>query len=506
MSRHCAMEMGKDILAIAPDGVPCAFQLKDVGGKQLTLGKWRNDLEQQIVSLVHNQIVHPSIPTRIPHRSYIVINGELSEEVANSIDQFNRGLRGRPKLVTFVRGQLLHRFKTLGSDFWPTEISIEFKLLLELILTDGRENLPKSKLAELLEAALRLEAKVAEESPALEARRLTGMAILCSYAISSFQKRDNHVAEFEAWTMLFAYTLSFAEKFRILEKSWRPVAQLASTSMFNALGRLCDEARNRRKLFEGDVFADRPVFRVRITHLAGLLGLYGLWRRMLGSEMDANDEFIRKFSFERTNQMFLWGEACVPQFLAAYFYRRSVDASISTELMLATLIRGICTRNDPRGKKGLPSPYYDAEQVLLDLLGDEENRMKDNFAGSSYSLEAFFHLIVRCNLKQTAKLLWPDVSRISYSEFRPGRPWRFFQWRSKMGLTTQRLHRSREEWPILVAEAADDRGKDLPPIIRPFPMECLAFLLVYPHRLTASAVRWLDSQIWTLERQSGTKL
>lgn len=27
-SRHCLLEYGKDILAIAPDGVGCAFQLK----------------------------------------------------------------------------------------------------------------------------------------------------------------------------------------------------------------------------------------------------------------------------------------------------------------------------------------------------------------------------------------------------------------------------------------------------------------------------------------------
>ena len=122
VSRHCAMEMAKDILAVTPDGRPCAYQLKNVGGKQLTLAKWRSDLEPQIVPLVYNQIVHPSITSNKHHRSFIVINGELSEEVSASIDQFNRGLRGRPKLRTLVKGDLLDRFTRLGSNFWPSDI------------------------------------------------------------------------------------------------------------------------------------------------------------------------------------------------------------------------------------------------------------------------------------------------------------------------------------------------------------------------------------------------
>jgi hypothetical protein len=162
------MEMGKDILAIDPKSIPCAFQLKSLYGKRLTLSKWRNDLEKQLVALVHNQIVHPSIPTSHPHRSFIVLNGVLEEEVSNSIDQFNRGLKGRPKLETIVRGALLDRFKKLGTHFWPSELSTEFKLFLELFLTNGRENLPKAKFATLIESVLQLEAKRAKATTTVQ--------------------------------------------------------------------------------------------------------------------------------------------------------------------------------------------------------------------------------------------------------------------------------------------------------------------------------------------------
>lgn len=496
MSRHCAMEMGKDILAIDPRGTPCAFQLKDVAGKQMTLSKWRDGLEKQIVALVHNQIVHPSIPSNKRHRPFIVLNGELSEEVARSIDDFNRGLKRRPKLTAIVRGQLLDRFKKLGTEFWPSEISAEFKLFLELLLTNGRENLPKAKFAALMESALQLEAKRAKATNAGHTRRLAATAILSSYALAPFQKCDNHMAEFEAWTMLFAYVLGYAEKNKLPSKVWHSFAGLVSESMFNALGRLCDETSKRKLLIEGDALTDRHVQRVRVTTLVGLFALYAMWRRNRGIEPDETEQFLERFNRERSNQLWLWGEAAAPHFLAAYFYRRTIDASIATEGMIGALVRGICSRNHPRSEKGLPFPYYEAEQVMMSLLGSEENQIKERFVGASFSLQAFWHLLVRCNLKQTAKLFWPDVSQVAFAKFEPDAPWRYFQWRSRKGLTTQLLHNPTQRWSALVAEAADVSGRELPRSLRKFPLESLALLLVYPHRLTASATRWLDDVLW----------
>jgi hypothetical protein len=84
------------------------------------------------------------------------------------------------------------------------------------------------------------------------------------------------MAEFEAWTMLFAYVLGFVEKNKLPSKVWHQVAALLSESMFNALGRLCDETSKRKRLIEGDALADRHVQRVRITALLGLFALYAI--------------------------------------------------------------------------------------------------------------------------------------------------------------------------------------------------------------------------------------
>ncbi|MCA9233190.1 MAG: hypothetical protein KDA57_21265, partial [Planctomycetales bacterium] len=127
VSRHCAMELGKDVLAIAPDGVPCAYQLKGLDGGRMTLAKWRADLSSQIHPLVHGRLVHPSLENKQHHRSYIVMNGDLDEEVQREIDDFNRSNAdaGQPerRVETILKGQLFQAFKDLQSDFWATNLN-----------------------------------------------------------------------------------------------------------------------------------------------------------------------------------------------------------------------------------------------------------------------------------------------------------------------------------------------------------------------------------------------
>ncbi len=46
-TRHASIEFGKDIVSIAPDGVPCAYQLKGNPGGRLT-GSQLRDIASQL--------------------------------------------------------------------------------------------------------------------------------------------------------------------------------------------------------------------------------------------------------------------------------------------------------------------------------------------------------------------------------------------------------------------------------------------------------------------------
>src|SRR3984885_9369972 len=68
-TRHAHIEFGKDVIAVAPDGIPCAYQLKGNPGGRLTLAQFR-DIQPQLGELVSQAIVYPGAPN-VRHRSYL---------------------------------------------------------------------------------------------------------------------------------------------------------------------------------------------------------------------------------------------------------------------------------------------------------------------------------------------------------------------------------------------------------------------------------------------------
>jgi hypothetical protein len=368
------MEMGKDVLAIAPDGIPCAFQLKAVpeGGK-LSLADYRRELGQQIHPLTSERIVHPSIPQDKYHRSIIVINGELDEEVSRAIDDFNKtnDQRGYPerKVEVFLKGHLFRAFQDLQADFWATNLN-DLRTYLELLTEAGDGQLPKEKLCALLQSALPFEAasrKGKTKQPGDEecTRAIAGCAIICASAISQYTLRRNHLAEFEAWTLYLGYTLALVERWGLRLSKYKFALDVAQDAIYSSLGRLCDELMERQTYVEGTalpLLADTRMYQVRITHLLGLMGLYGLWRdRRIKDGVEksdqARDDFLRRLFTEKNSLLLLWGEYAIPQILAYNFYARRFLTPRETETRLLSLLAGITKANAPGGKRPLPNPY-----------------------------------------------------------------------------------------------------------------------------------------------------
>lgn len=504
LSRHCSTEFGKDILAIGPDGVPCAYQLKGVDGTgKMSLSKWNDDLGKQVSPLVNLSIDHPSVPPGRPHRAYIVINGELQEEVFLAIAAFNRNLvnEGRDRKVeVIVRGQLFQWFKELQSEFWATNLG-DLKTYLELYQEDGRGQLPKRKLASLFESSLPFGSADEKVPSVAEATKsIAGCAIICASSISAFTNAKNHVAEFEAWTMYWGYVLGLVEKWSLPRKEVQFAIDVALEAMYSALGRLCDELMDRQKYSEGNILADRPMYEVRMTHLLGLMGIYGLWRDArirsgVEEEDDDRRSFLRRFVEERSKHLALWGEYAIPQFLACNFYRRTFDATQNTDYLYAVLIEGIVKLNGEQNGL-LPNPYYDAETYFPHHLGLEPDPLEDSFKGSSYYLEGLLHLLIKTNLKQRIRDIFPSVTRLSTRQYIPDEQWQYYFFRTHdVGRTAQRFMQPPHKWSVLREVAHECQGDDLPQLIKEFPLGYLCFLCVYPHRVNSSGLRWLDSKL-----------
>lgn len=509
ISRHCGMEMGKDLIAIDPNGIPCAMQLKGAGGKRITLARWRNEIAPEVNDLLTGKIVHPSISDPESHRSILVTNGELAEEVARAIDDLNRfwSDRGHPeiRLETMLRGELLDRAKQAGSSLWPSELR-DVRAYLEFFLLDGRRRLPKEKLASLLASVLPLHqppvvtGNSGEPSRAELMRRISSCALLCSFATSPFSTYENHVAELEAWTIFLAYVFATAECWSLDPGSIKRHVDIVKDTICSRLESLCEELMTRKHYVEGDPLADQPVYLMRMTLLLALMSIYGLWRRQRQDEPGGQDAFIETFLRRRKHQLFLWGEAAVPQFLAIFWYWRNIDASLGPEYLLQRLVDAIAAQNDPRGRESLANPYFDENAVMARLLGFPDDHPNESSRGLSYTIDGLVSLLVRRGWKQYMKINWPAISRLSAYSFIPEELWQYYLWRSSRGTNIVASPPLTKAWADLQNEAEDDSGSSIPQLLRQDPVLFLLFLVVFPHRVRADAIRWLDSALRGLRR------
>lgn len=497
LTRHGAMELGKDIITIAPDGTPCAFQLKT---GDIPLAKWRTEVSPQIDDLVVGKITHPSVDSSKHHRSYIVTNGNIHEEVSHAIEVRNQtwASQGQPylHLKTVDRGQLLKKAKKLGTNLWPTELT-DIKTLLEMFLEDGQGVLPKEKLVSLFESTFPLKLLNNGRKPSKRhcERVIASAAILCAIATSSFSNENNHVAEIEAWVLYISYVLALAERWGLSDTVYKDEFKIATQAIYNSLANLCDEIKEREYLIEGDPLADSYVYRVRVTWLLGLMSIYALWRGDKNLPKDRTDNFLREFCEEQQKQLLLWGEAAIPQRLAFLWYFRKINATRKPDDALSDLISLICKLNGPEGRGLLANPYYEAENILPHILGVAEEPLMDSFRRESHALEGLIHLYVRTNWKQRMKSLWPSVTRIMYQSFEPENSCDFYRWRNRAGAHKTVSPKPMQEWDDLKALAFESDGTCIPPSIKKHPILLLLFLCVYPHRMNAEILRWLDTQM-----------
>jgi hypothetical protein len=507
MSRHCGMEMGKDIIARGPDNKIYAYQLKGVNGARMTQSQFRSDLQAQLLPLATSVIVHPSVPPNTLPIPFIVINGTLNEEVQREIDDFNRSLAsmgfGEQQIKVIVKGEMLDLFKQAGTDLWPLDLA-EIKILLEMFLDTGEGQIPKEKLCSLLCSVLPFE-ELGGKAPGKPEciRAIAAGAVICSLAITPFVKRNNFSAEFEAWSMYCSHILALAERWGMNTAEIKNELSLGTQAMLSALSRLTEDLMERNHLVQGNPYADKSLLGARTTYLLGLVGLYGLYLQddkldqfhISRNERAKHLEFARKFCLEYGDKYMIWGEAAIPQILSYYLYRRKIDAKFDCDQPLRTMIFAILELNSNSGDNSLPSPYYEADEVLPKRFGLTVETIQDDFEYSSYTLEGLLHLYVRLNYQQHVRSYWYKITKFSFLSFLPDPHWNFYLWRSEQGYNQTTFPPFTKSWATLREEAEECEGNDLPNLIKNHPWHYLAIICTMPHRWSSSGVRWVAKKL-----------
>lgn len=498
-TRHSAIELGKDVITVGPDGIPCAYQLKGNPGGRLTLNQFK-DVQGQLFQLVNMPIPVDALRSQ-PHRSFVVTNGWVEEETRLAISELNSGFArdGFPdrRLEIIDRGELLTMASDMGHSLWPSEFE-KMHLLIGLLAEEGHDKFPVPKLHDLLVDVLKLEEDSNDQLNAQALRRrITSAALLVSVALRNFQRKENHYASVSAWVLYCAYAIAACERHGCsFLKNGRAAVDLALTSIRDTLISLAQEALISRWPVEGDVMVDSVVYKARYTLLLSLMSMLWFWCEDEGWPPSLDKTKIVGFLETGSANLYLWGEAAIPQILCHYWFLRATSPLSSHELILASMLRRISDRHSTEQLEGLAQPYYDFEDVarhkLSAILGRDQDPLRDEYSGlMSYFAEALIHVLVRTGRKQACKHVWPDLTRLQFVSFVPEFKWQYCLWRTQYGEYIKKQPPLTKNWEELVEEARRIDCPDVPGNLHGNRILHALFLILIPYRSTPAAIRAL---------------
>ena len=506
-TRHAPIEFGKDVVTIAPDGVPCAYQLKGNPGGRLTHGQFR-EMHAQIQELVLQAIAHPAAP-KIVHRSFLVTNGMVEEEVQRAISDLNRSWEqmGRPAnlLQIIDRGELLRRANALGPALWPFNIR-NLNAFIELLAHDGRDELPIDKINVMLSAMYELEAPDPLARPLDLDRRVTSTAILIAVSLRNFGIRQNHFAIITAWVLYVTYTIAACERAGIaISDTIQNSIEAARQAIVTSLSDLSDEAMGKVHLIEGAGIPDAPFYHARVALIAALMSVYWLWCNR-ESMTRPNIPPLEQFLSRKPSEKCLWGEAAIPQILAHCWYIGKKMPGHAEQFLGVILSNVLDCQLSVSPLAPLASPYFPVSVVVPWSLGLELNIEDHDIRGADFGHSAHFaegllSLVARAGLKEPCQALWRRYTMLLHQSFEVEEPWQFCLIRSERGINRSIVPQPTTLWTDLQAVAAEIATPKVPEALRGDPILLLLFTIIAPYRATPDVVRylgWCFSDIWLL--------
>ena len=491
-TRHCAMEMGKDIIAQDSEGCIHVYQLKSLKGGRLTQSAYRSDIAPQLHPLVLGTPVHPSIPDGARVKAaYIVMSGDINEEASREIDDLNRTL-AKNNIQTTIRtitfGELLQLFVQNLHRFAPAEPQ-QAKMFLELFLDDGKGAFPKDKLWRLLDKILYFDQKPSKT----ELREaLSSSALISSLALSNFQKHENWFAEFEGWTVYLAAVLRLAELWNLSEEEVSVELDLTLAAMFGALEGLTKELCSRDVLFEGHALADSVLLNFKRPIMLGMASLYLIWAESNNVLPGAQTEKLMDFIREQYGKISFWGESVGPHILANLLYLQRAGSNQLVKKLLCEVMEQILSRNGRGSQFPMPSPYYGFEECLLSVVGAPDHAIENDFTHSSYLLEPVLHLMVENEMRDELAARWARISHFSLKSFVPTSSIDFLSFRAKCGNNMTRIPKMTESWTALRSETAKIGADRKIEFFNKHPYALAALLVAMPQRLNSDVGIYLS--------------
>ena len=456
------------------------------------LSTWR-EIRGEIIDLAELAIEHVSEGLITNFTPYMVTNGELTDPVLEQVRVLNltwenRGVPNR--LLVIQKGELLDRFREAHGAYLPREL-VEFRRFLELILRPGGFVAHKPKAAQLFESIL----STSGRSDLDLGRAAASAVLLTAYVTSAAERAGNHWACFEYWILAAAYILHLGEQYGTQGEVWKVSFELCEASAERAIDALQAECESRPNLVEGDnALLDGHAYSSRVTILAGIFAASALRQRIL--QEAPHSDFPLIFFQKHLRHATLWGESAVPYGAMIALELEQQNRGLHAEELLIKFIRQIASENGLEANgRGLPNPYYSAEQALRLLIGLDLLNL-ENFRGRSYSIETLVQMLARRWRRQALASLWFSITRIQLCAYAPSEPGEFFRWRSTAGKLSSSFPGEPQSWQELRERSEKLTFTELPTMLITRPQFAPWFALVYPHRLTPQLMNLIEAALW----------
>jgi len=490
-SSHRPMEQGKDVITIDKNGQYCAYQLK-TGNIDLT--KWR-EIRPEIEELIQLPIIHPSIDKNIEHKSFLVFNGNLTDEVRIQIDQINedniRKKRDYSYLDVIDIESLLKDFIEAQGKFMPKEVE-DFDLFLQLHLADGNDFFNKETFFAFISKAI-LDTSLKGKSDIKHC--IISSVIITSYILKPFQEKENHYALFEAWIVLCASIIRYALSKNINIKDYEGSSQIALSEAVSNLKELCEEALFREDFLEGDLMGDGDLmYKSRLTILIGAFAAIELHNLSINDDYVFNPKSI-DFIDRQLTEVWFWGESAFPFFLNVIHLYEQIGYHKKAKKLLLDILVTLLRSNSRINSQNIPlaNPYYGVHEILESLFGfQEENIDFTIFFGSSYILEPIIAMMARRNMRSELEKLWRPITHIHINKFLIDKIEDVFSWRTKSGDNTSQFPQQTQSWTQLKNDAFSEisNSSELMDYKNFFNL----FLMVYPHRADCQTIAVLEPE------------
>ncbi len=498
---HTALELGKDILAFAPDGSLMAYQLKGNPGGRLTISQW-HELQLQINTLVYQPVSHPAVKAGTVHRPVLVTNGEIHEDVYAAIASFNAHVKAvnptAQPLETIARGQLLDMVMRSAATLWPVDLVLQ-RNILNVFASEGDDELPSDEFVDILRNIL--SGKYAETA-------IPSAHLVTAILASNWIAHGNHYELVKMYVLLAVTAICYQEQSaRNREKDRRIIEEIVFDIRAHMRALILDlkEHFRRKPFVNRNALVESLYYHPRKKMLSGLVST-----AVLDSEMVFDDDtadFLWDFICKTRHMAFLEWEGIVPFCLAEIWAQSNIQGTNAPDGYLAGILKTILESNDVEEPDivQLPGPYYSLREVLewkhRALLLTRTAIERDSHYRRSWFADALFFLLARRNYKHTCQILWPLLTKFVHVRTRLAEATHFGPAPSDEAMEEDKIINTEKQrtWDEVVEEAKSETVPLMPKQLLDRPVLTLLYCLFVPQRMDRDVILWLDrkfSRTW----------